>query len=310
MVNATRMGGTPLIMCMKKAMFNRTVATVGLTALLWLLCTLTIPDPLQAAIFFDSDFETCNVGTGNDFPCEGWDDVGLEWFTAPTDNTLEITNTDRFTGSKSVKASFNAPMGDGTVKPSLYHNVPLTNHMFMRAALHRNAAFQTCAFNNSTKMIRFRGNNQGPGGGYPVVMIIQQSLGYRISVEGGYGMGSVVYPGGPTVGAAWEQVEMEVKFNTPGVADGIIRFWVNGTLYIERLNLQLRGPTPTSVNGQGIVNPSTYRFDTAQIYIQCGSGNIWYDRIAVGDTRIGPVQSTSASADSTPPARPTLNPIP
>ena len=309
MVNATRMGGTPLIMRMKTAMFNRTVANIGLMALLWLLCTLTIPGPLQAAIFFDSDFETCNVGTGNDFPCEGWDDFGLEWASGATDNTLEITNLDKFSGSKSVRAIWRGPQNstDGLNKPSIYHTVAKTDHMFMRAALHRSSDYITCAFNNSTKMIRFRGENQG---GYPVVMILQQSLGYRISVEGGYGMGSVVYRGGPTVGTAWEQIEMEVKFNTPGVADGIIRFWVNGTLYIERLNLQLRGPTPTSVNGQGIVNPSTYRFDTAQIYIQCGSGNIWYDRIAVGDTRIGPVQSTSASADSTPPARPTLNPIP
>ncbi len=95
------------MMRMKTAMFNRTVATVGLTALLWLLCTLTIPGPLQAAVYFDSDFETCNVGTGNDFPCEGWDD-GREGENSlrPNHNSIEITNTLALTGSKSVKATF------------------------------------------------------------------------------------------------------------------------------------------------------------------------------------------------------------
>lgn len=316
MVNPTRMGATRLIMRINTAMVNRIVATVGLTALLWLLCTLTVPGPVQAAVFFDTDFETCAVGTHNDFPCEGWDDLiapgghNAEWADGADDNTLEITNSPVFTGSKSVKETFRwITQDDGVNKPSIYHAVPRTDHTFTRFALRRDPTFQTCPFNNSTKMFRLRG--EGVDGGYPVIMIINQSLSLRIGIEHGFGMGTVVYSGGPQISAtAWQQVELEVKFNTPGVSDGIIRLWVDGTLYIEQLNLQLRGPTPTSRNSSNVLTASTYNFNQVQIYAQCGSGTLYWDRLAFGNTRIGPAQSRLSSVDSAPPARPTLNPIP
>jgi hypothetical protein len=291
------------MMRMKTAMINRTVATVGLTALLWLLCTLTIPGPLHAAVYFDSDFETCNVGTGNDFPCEGWDDFGIEFINAPNHNKIEVTNTSSFTGSKSVNGTW-VNVNCSLEHPSLYHTIPQNQSMFARFGARRSSDFQM-SFNNITKLVRWRGGNQG---GYPVVSVWMQSFRYIVGIEGGWGMGSVNYVGGPPVSTtAWDQVEIEVKFNTPEVSDGLVRLWVNGVLYIERLNLQLRGPTPTSVNAQGLTNSSNYLFDTAQIFVQCGKGNVWYDRFAVGNTRIGPV---SVGGDITPPARPTLYPIP
>lgn len=54
----------------------------------------------QATTFFDTSFETCAVGTGNDFPCEGWDDFGKENIIGPTHNKIEITNALAFSGSK------------------------------------------------------------------------------------------------------------------------------------------------------------------------------------------------------------------
>ena len=306
MVNARRMGGTPLIMRMKTAMFNRTVATVGLMAPLWLLCTLTVPGPLQAATFFDTDFETCAVGTGNDFPCEGWTDLppGLEFIDEPNHHKIEITNARSFTGTKSVKGTYvNAVTGINN--PSLFHLFQPTDHLFARFATVTSPGFVQ-ATNLNTKMIRFHHN--GALGYYPVISVWHLDHKYTVGVEGSWTLGTVLFKGGPTPSStAWDQVELEIKLNTPGVADGLVRLWVNGTLYIERLNLQLRGPTPTSINSQGLLNASTYKYDTIQYFVQAGLGNKWFDRIAVGNTRIGP---TSASADSTPPARPTLNPIP
>jgi hypothetical protein len=296
-------------MRMKTAMFNRTVATVGLMALLWLLCTLTIPGPLQAAVYFDSDFETCNVGTGNDFPCDGWDDFDKEFINEPNHNKIEITNSLAITGSKSVKTTFVNPtviFGSGIScaldNPSLYAGIPASDHIFTRFAVRRTPDFRI-ASTNVTKLIRWPASI-----GYPTISVWMQGFQYIIAVEGGWSTGTVNYVGGgPVSSTAWDQVETEFQYNTPGQSDGLIRLWVNGVLKIERLNLQLRGPTPTSVNGQGLPNPSNAKFTRTQIFVQCGLGNMWWDRVAVGTTRIGP---TSASADSTPPARPTLNPIP
>ncbi|TKB95637.1 MAG: hypothetical protein E8D41_00310 [Nitrospira sp.] len=302
---------------MKTAMINRTVANIGLIALLWLLCTLTIPGPLQAAIFFDSDFETCNVGTENDFPCQGWDDLippgqhNAEWSDEVNANTLEITNVGCFSGSKCIKETFrnNGLAGDGGNKPTIYKTVPRTDHMFFRGVIKRDASFRTCTLNNSTKMWRFRG--EGIGGGYPILLMGVRSDRYVVAVEGPYDFaGTYVFTGGPLISTTWQNVELEWKWNTPGVSDGIIRLWVDGVLYIERLNLALRGPTLTSVGLSGKLDTSDYYFNSSQVYAQCGTGALYWDRLAVGDTRIGPAQSRLSSADSTPPARPTLNPIP
>lgn len=39
----------------------------------------------------------------------------------------------------------------------------------------------------------------------------------------------------------WVQIEQEVKLNTPGKADGIVRIWVDGALRAENLNLDILG---------------------------------------------------------------------
>lgn len=286
------------IMRMWAAKFKMSVANIGLMAPLWLLCTLTIPGPLQAAVYFDSDFETCKVGTRNDFPCEGWDDHGIEYIDAPDHNKIEIVNSPAFTGSKAVKGTY---IGHPSYQnPTLYHSIPQNDHLFARVAVRRDPSFVTCPFNNSTKLLRWRGS----GSGYPIFMVFIQSLQYKLGVEGGWGMGTAVYSGGPVVSAtSWDQVEVEVKMNRPGVSDGVIRLWVNGTLYIERLNLQLRGPTPTSVNSLGLINSSTYTFNSTQYFAQCGVGNLYLDRFAVGNTRIG-LATGQTSSDTTPPATP------
>jgi hypothetical protein len=293
-------------MRMWAAKFKMSVMNIGLMAALWLLCTLTVPGPVQAAVFFDTDFETCAVGTGNDFPCEGWNDSGKEFINEPNHNKIEITNSLDFSGSKSVKTTFVNPtviVGSGIScaldNPTLYKSAPASDHIFTRFAVRRAPDFKM-ASTNITKLIRWPIK-----GGYPTISVWMQSLQYIIGVEGGWSMGTVNYVGGgPVSSTAWDQVETEFKYNTPGQSDGLIRLWVNGVLKIERLNLQLRGPTPTSVNSQGLLSPSTSKFTETHIFVQCGLGNMWWDRVAVGDTRIG-LATGQTSSDTAPPNIPT-----
>jgi hypothetical protein len=287
-------------MRMWAAKFKMSVATVGLMALLWLLCSLTIPGPLQAAVYFDSNFETCAVGTGNDFPCEGWNDFGKEFINAPNHNKIEITNSLAFSGTKSVKGTW-VNVNGGIDNPSIFYYFPASDHLFARFATRQSPGFKMSS-NNITKMVRF---TSASGSWYPVISVWLQSHKYIIGVEGSWTLGSVNFTGGPTASStSWDQVEVECLLNTPGQANGLVRMWVNGVLYVERLNLQLRGPTPTSINSQGLLNSSTYRFNQAQIFVQNGLGSIYYDRFAVGNTRIG-LASGQTSSDTTAPTIPT-----
>lgn len=55
-----------------------------ITRILCILFLFAIPTlPAQAAVFVDADFESCASGSGNDFPCQGWNDFGLEFINAP-----------------------------------------------------------------------------------------------------------------------------------------------------------------------------------------------------------------------------------
>ena len=108
--------------------FDTTVATLGWMTLLLLMLTLTIPAPSHAAIFFDTSFEACAVGTGNDFPCEGWDD-----FKQEAVGHLQITNSLAFSGTKSVKGTFDNVNGSSR-KPSISRSWTRVPHIFARFA--------------------------------------------------------------------------------------------------------------------------------------------------------------------------------
>ena len=283
------------MMRMKTVMFKRTAVTVGLMTLLWLLCTLTIPGHSHAAIFFDSDFESCAVGTADDFPCDGWNDFGQA-----NPGHLEVTNSIAFSGTKSVKGTFDNVAGSSSM-PSIWKRFPDTAHYFMRVATRQSPGFQR-GNNGHTKMIR----HVDAAGGYPSLLLMYSYGQYAIIMEGPYDAGTYsLFSGVTPSSTSWDQVEIEWKLNTPGQSNGLCRMWVNGVLRIEQLNKQYVGPTPTSRGAaHGLLNPSTLRVMQTQIFIQSGLGNIYYDRLATGDTRIGPAQAKSTSADSTPPASP------
>lgn len=89
----------------------------------------------------------------------------------------------------------------------------------------------------------------------------------------------------------WYCIETREKLNTPGVADGIQQAWVDGLLVGIKSDYFTRGAGDTSL------------WTSFGIFRQTARGNIWFDRYAAGDTRIGCLGATSAS-DTTRPAPP------
>ena len=285
-------------MRMRAVRFEITVVTLGWMTLLLLMLTLTIPSPSHAAIFFDDSFETCVVGGGASFPCEGWNDFGQE-----DPAYVNIVTAQAFSGSKSYQQYLNMATGTGPLKhPSIYKSFPATDHVFMRWAIKWSVPFQYCLVNGFTKHIRIKVNN-----GNPLTWIMNYNGTYAVVVEAPYGYTTQLYRTGvPVTSGKWDQVEFEWKLNTPGQADGLLRFWIDGVLRIEVLNREWRGPFPDSVHpiyGSVYPTPSTATITNTQIYLQCGIGNVWYDRFAVGNTRIG-LTTGQPSSDTTPPVIP------
>ena len=259
----------------------------ALMSLLWILSTLMIPSSSHAAIFFDDSFETCVVGGGASFPCEGWDDFGQE-----QPSVVNIVTSQAFSGSKSYQQHLDSATGTGLVyKPSIYKSFPLTDHVFARWAIKWSVPFTACQINGYTKHIRFV-----MSAGFPKVWIMNYYGTYAVVVEAPYYGGTTLFQTGvPVTSGKWDQIEFEWKLNTPGQADGLLRFWIDGVLRIEALNKEWRGPTPTSVHpiyGTLCPTPSNVSIKNTQIYAQCGIGNVWYDRFAVANTRIGLVNGT------------------
>ena len=89
----------------------------------------------------------------------------------------------------------------------------------------------------------------------------------------------------------WYCIETHEQLNTPGVANGIAEAWVDGARVLSRTNVMYR------------LAGNTNLWKTVGIFRQIGAGNMWWDRYAVGDTRIG-CSGSSGQTDTTPPANP------
>ena len=175
------------------------------------------------------------------------------------------------------------------------------DHIFIRLATRRTSGWQLSS-NGQTKMMII-GNL-----GYPRPMIMNSWGTYAFGMECPYdavppSQSTWINSGIRPNDNNWDELEVEIKYNTPGQSNGLIRMWINGILRIEQLNRAYRGPTPTSTGTCG-ANPSTHTIRTIQLYVQSGAGVIHYDRVAIGDTRIGPINGAPLPPDTQAPTVP------
>lgn len=94
-------------------------------------------------------------------------------------------------------------------------------------------------------------------------------------------------------------VEIHVKYNDPGVANGMLEMWVDGTKTHNYTGRTFRGPNANNPN----LNSSQAVMTMIREYVQDGTGLIWQDNLAVGNTPIG-CSGNTTKTDTTPPATP------
>lgn len=239
--------------------------------------------------FFDSDFEASTL------PGDGWLDSSNGFLTLSAEQHLS--------GTKCLKVTMPAP-GLKNISGLIERSHTSTTHLWARFGYRADPAFTCCTNDEYTKMIQFSGYN------VPIIWIEWRSGSYELTVEYSYdeptGTNNISAGISPSR-TSWDQVEMEVQLNTPGVSNGYIKIWLNDSAspVIQLLNRQLIGPTTTSraLGGAGPLRTSDGFYNYTQIYNQdTGIGIVYFDRVAVGDTRIGVVGSVP---DTTPPAVPT-----
>ena len=88
----------------------------------------------------------------------------------------------------------------------------------------------------------------------------------------------------------WYCIETHEAMNTPGLSNGIAEAWVDGVKVLTKTDVIWQRPG------------SNLKWREFSIFRQNGIGNIWWDRFAAGDTRIGCIGSSQN--DTTPPTIP------
>jgi hypothetical protein len=85
----------------------------------------------------------------------------------------------------------------------------------------------------------------------------------------------------------WMCIEGEVKVNTPGVHDGVLRTWVNGRLAFEKTDVYLRAKPPYKIAGNLGIRKfwGTLHHGGTRPFGKAVS--VWMDQTVVARTRIG-----------------------
>ncbi|MEK7762052.1 MAG: hypothetical protein AAB433_10755 [Nitrospirota bacterium] len=273
--------------------------TFSQIAALLIVLSLGFPTPSQAVTFWDESFE------GHLTP--NWDTSGCTngaVSPGPLDGCNPRISTDiAHTGTKSLKGDYNSGGTDGLcgrggcgtfydrAHPGTtdvwtrfyYYTVGFTyysvetKHFFHKA--HNTIRDFLVSNWNGSREFTLNSESQLPAP--PPCRSGDASCNYYAN------MGHVSMADG-----RWYCVETHVKENSVGSANGSLEMWIDGVQTTGYYNRQFTdSPVPL--------------FDILRIYVQAGTGLMYYDDFAVGDTRIGcDVGQSPASTDITPPATP------
>ncbi len=105
---------------------------------------------------------------------------------------------------------------------------------------------------------------------------------YHADMESAYG-DPWSWPGALLQRNRWYSIEQQVRLNTPGLADGVLRVWLDGRLLMERQNLRLRTIDALHIETVWL---DVYHGGTAQSpYDQ----HLYIDNVVVARRYIGPM---------------------
>lgn len=243
-------------MSMERASRNR-LATASRVACLLLSCTALLPSWSNAAVFWEDGLEPGNTG----YPPA----AGMSYATSPV-----------YEGTHSLKQHFLGNQIQGGSFIERYFGVG-TEDLWSRFYIYLDNFIPDSQV--GTKMML-----QGEACCYPsfwwIMPFGQTTL--TVTVQGSKG-GTETYNvfGSNIPQNRWACIETHIKMSSPGVSNGIIEAWIDGNQVISRYDLPMRDATASGRNSP------TAKFTFNQLYVQYGEGDLYYDKLAVGNQRIG-----------------------
>ncbi len=243
-------------MSMESVLRNR-LATAVRIACLFLICMALSPSWSNATVFWEDELEPGNTG----YPVV----PGMSYATSPV-----------FSGTHSLKEHFLGNHVQGGGYNERYFGTA-TDDLWSRYYLYLDN-FKPDAQAGTKLML------QGGEGYYPsfwwIMLFGQTSL--SVSVQGVKG-GTETYNvyGSSIPQNRWACIETHIKMSSPGVSNGIIEAWIDSNQIIARYDLPMRDAT---TSGQ---NSPTAKFNYNRLFVQYGEGDLYFDKLAVGNQRIG-----------------------
>lgn len=250
------------------------IVVLAKIAVLIVVLALIHPTSSQSAVYWEDGFEAGNTG----FSLAG----GMSYTTNPT-----------HAGSQALDQNFcNANLTQcGSYSQRSF---PSSTDVYGRFYFRMQSGFQVSPV--ATKMFNYDTSQGGLKHNFWLEMRYGGTnlavAASGVPVNGAYDAKS--YPSSFSFSAdQWYCVETHIKENTPNVANGLIELWVDGAQVLS---------APNQMFMQSGVNNTNQTLDFSTLYVQLGFGHLFYDDIAVGNTRIG--CSGSQSSDITPPTAP------
>lgn len=246
------------------------------------LALLLTAMPAHAATFWNEGFEFADNAA--------WLANGTGWgpsacTPAGHNNILEISSERAFLGTKSLKYTFVGFLPANVANVTCYIDrfYPLSSEVYTRryvflSGFTSQSPGTKLVFLGETAYVNFWEFFEGTNN---VLKMNAQG-----SALGGNGQ---IWSFGPVPSARWVCIETHIKYNTSGVSDGVLEGWMDGVQRFSRSDMFFNAANQTG------------RFRQLRLYRQHGTGVMYVDELAIGNTRIG---CLGAQTDRTPPSTP------
>lgn len=230
----------------------------------------------------------------NPFWSESFEDTALpHWTQTPSglNGAIVVSSTDKTDGVRSLKSTF-ADLTRAT-GPYLDRATPTVSELYTRFFVRASPGF---TWGSPYTTI----GSFGAGTTAPIISLVNTTAGTpyvqaQTVKEAGYGSESFLQNQGTaaTISSSWVCFETRVRYNTPGVANGIIQYWMDNVLKGDYQNREFLGSATSDLA------PSTAQQSYVRLYNDRGTGDLYLDQLQISNQRLG-------CTGSTPPASTTV----
>jgi len=229
----------------------------------------------------------------NPFWSESFEDTALpRWTQTPSglNGAVVVSSTDKTDGVRSLKSTF-ADLTRAT-GPYLDRATPTVSELYTRFFVRASPGF---TWGSPYTTI----GSFGAGTTAPIISLVNTTSGTpyiqaQTVKEAGYGSESLLQNQGTpsTISTSWVCFETRVRYNTPGVANGIIQYWMDNVLKGDYQNRELLGAVPSDLA------PSTAQQSYVRLYNDRGTGDLYIDQLQISNQRLGCTGDTPPSSTS------------